>query len=123
MIPPFRVSPNSVDPAAVPFMSTYCGNRIRAIGLGTFGSDDYGPMEIASAVLGAAKVGYRHFNCASVYANEKEDDAITAPAKRSGIHPAAICVKWAHQRGQIPIPFSVKRREDPWALNGEITPL
>lgn len=29
-------------------------------------------------------------------------------AQRHGVHPAAICLKWAHQRGAVPIPFSVK---------------
>ena len=29
-------------------------------------------------------------------------------AKAHGVHPALICLKWAVQRGQIPIPFSVK---------------
>lgn len=29
-------------------------------------------------------------------------------AKAHGVHPAIICLKWAVQRGQIPIPFSVK---------------
>ena len=29
-------------------------------------------------------------------------------AERHGVHPALICLKWAAQRGQIPIPFSVK---------------
>ena len=28
---------------------------------------------------------------------------------RSGIHPALVCLKWAVARGQVPIPFSVKR--------------
>ena len=28
-------------------------------------------------------------------------------AKAHGVHPAVICLKWAVQRGQIPIPFSV----------------
>ena len=28
-------------------------------------------------------------------------------AKAHHCHPALICLKWAHQRGQIPIPFSV----------------
>ena len=28
-------------------------------------------------------------------------------AKAHGCHPALICLKWAHQRGTIPIPFSV----------------
>ncbi|MCR4620784.1 MAG: aldo/keto reductase [Clostridiales bacterium] len=29
-------------------------------------------------------------------------------AHRHGIHPATVCVKWAFQRGQIPIPFTTK---------------
>ena len=29
-------------------------------------------------------------------------------AEKHGVHPAVICLKWAVQRGQIPIPFSVK---------------
>lgn len=29
-------------------------------------------------------------------------------AKAHGVHPAQICLKWAVQRGQIPIPFAVK---------------
>lgn len=35
-----------------------------------------------------------------------EDPAICAIARRRGIHPATVCIKWAVQRGQIPIPFS-----------------
>ena len=27
------------------------------------------------------------------------------------VHPAVICVKWAVQRGQTPIPFSIYRNE------------
>jgi len=36
-----------------------------------------------------------------------EDPAIVRIAERHGIHPAAVCIKWAVQRGQTPIPFSV----------------
>ena len=32
-------------------------------------------------------------------------------AKAHGVHPALIALKWAHQRGQIPIPFSVHEIE------------
>jgi diketogulonate reductase-like aldo/keto reductase len=32
-------------------------------------------------------------------------------AKAHNVHPAIICLKWAVQRGQIPIPFSVKREQ------------
>ncbi len=32
-------------------------------------------------------------------------------ANAHGVHPAVICLKWAVQRGQIPIPFSVHENE------------
>ena len=32
-------------------------------------------------------------------------------AKDHGVHPAVICLKWAVQRGQIPIPFSIHENE------------
>ena len=35
---------------------------------------------------------------------------IVSIANRLEIHPAVVCVKWAVQRGQIPIPFSVTRK-------------
>lgn len=36
-------------------------------------------------------------------------------AKAHGVHPAVVCLKWAVQRGQVPIPFSVK--EDQYISN------
>lgn len=62
----------SVDPAVVPQRLLYTGAQMPAIGLGTFGSDHVSPAEVAAAVEGAASVGYRHFDCASVYGNEPE---------------------------------------------------
>lgn len=38
-----------------------------------------------------------------------EDPVIVRIARRLNVHPAVACVKWAVQRGQIPIPFSVHR--------------
>jgi diketogulonate reductase-like aldo/keto reductase len=35
-----------------------------------------------------------------------EDPVVVSVAREHGIHPAALCVKWAVQRGQVPIPFS-----------------
>ncbi|MCR4577739.1 MAG: aldo/keto reductase [Clostridiales bacterium] len=35
---------------------------------------------------------------------------IVSIAGRHEIHPATVCVKWAYQRGQIPIPFTTKPR-------------
>jgi alcohol dehydrogenase (NADP+) len=43
--------------------------------------------------------------------NDFEMPEILAPAKRLGVHPATICLKWASARGQIPIPFSVKKEK------------
>ena len=40
-----------------------------------------------------------------------EDPVMVAIARDHGVHPAVICVKWAAQRGQIPIPFSNRRNE------------
>ena len=42
---------------------------------------------------------------------DMEDPVIVAAAKNHGVHPAAICLKWAVQRGQITIPFSVKESQ------------
>ena len=61
-----------IDPCSVPCKKLYTGAEIPAIGLGTFGSDRFTADEIAEAVLGAATIGYRHFDCAAVYGNEKE---------------------------------------------------
>jgi alcohol dehydrogenase (NADP+) len=59
-----------IDPRRVPTRTLYTGAKIPVIGLGTFGSDKYSGEIIAEAVIGAAEVGYRHFDCASVYGNE-----------------------------------------------------
>ena len=37
--------------------------------------------------------------------------ALVEVAKAHGVHPAVICLKWAVQRGQIPIPFSIHENE------------
>jgi diketogulonate reductase-like aldo/keto reductase len=42
---------------------------------------------------------------------DMEDPVIVSAAKKHGVHPAAICLKWAVQRGQVTIPFSVKQRQ------------
>lgn len=39
-----------------------------------------------------------------------EDPVIVEIACKHGIHPATLCVKWAAQRGQVPIPMSTNRR-------------
>ncbi len=61
-----------IDPNAVPKVKLATGAEIPVVGLGTFGSDNYGPEIIANAVKEAVKAGYRHIDCAAVYGNEKE---------------------------------------------------
>jgi len=39
-----------------------------------------------------------------------EDPVIVEIARRRGMHPAEVCIKWAAQRGQTPIPFSTNPR-------------
>ena len=41
---------------------------------------------------------------------DMEDPVLVEIAKRHGVHPAAVCLKWAAKRGHIPIPFSVNPR-------------
>lgn len=62
----------AVEPRLVPQRVVYSGAEMPAIGLGTFGSDHVTASEVAEAVEGAAAVGYRHFDCASVYGNEHQ---------------------------------------------------
>jgi diketogulonate reductase-like aldo/keto reductase len=64
------IAPDGVDPAKVPTRTLSTGARIPILGLGTFGSDRFSGERIAAAVLEAASLGYRHFDCASVYGNE-----------------------------------------------------
>lgn len=74
-----------VDPARVPKRRLYTGALMPAIGLGTFGSDHVPPDRVADAVRGAAAIGYRHFDCASVYGNEAAVGAALEEIQRSGI--------------------------------------
>jgi alcohol dehydrogenase (NADP+) len=60
----------NIDPAVVPQRRLYTGAQMPAIGLGTFGSDHVSADQVAAAVEYAGIIGYRHFDCASVYGNE-----------------------------------------------------
>jgi len=41
---------------------------------------------------------------------DMEDPIVVEIARSHNVHPAAICLKWAHQNGIIPIPLSTKER-------------
>ena len=74
-----------IDPNLVPYRTLYTGAKIPAVGLGTYGSDRFTADEIAGAVFGAAEIGYRHFDCAAVYGNEKEIGVSFQKIMSSGI--------------------------------------
>ncbi len=78
-------NPEGVDPALIPKKMLYTGTVLPAVGLGTFGSDRYSGQEVAQAVRGAAAVGYRHFDCASVYGNEDLVGEALADVRAGGV--------------------------------------
>ena len=61
---------DAINPELVPQRTLRGGDEMPAVGMGTFGSDRFSAEDIAAAVKGAAEVGYRLFDCASVYGNE-----------------------------------------------------
>lgn len=58
------------DPRKVPTYTLNNGISIPCIGMGTFGSDRVTPDEVAGAVAGGLKAGWRLFDCAACYGNE-----------------------------------------------------
>jgi alcohol dehydrogenase (NADP+) len=80
-----NISFEKIDPNSVPYRTLHTGAKMPAVGLGTFGSDRFTAGEIAEAVLGAAAIGYRHFDCAAVYGNEKEIGVSFQKIMSSGI--------------------------------------
>ena len=74
-----------IDVKRVPKVRFYNGIEIPAIGLGTFGSDNYSPAQVAEAVKRAVPLGYRHIDCASVYGNEKEIGVALRELQKAGV--------------------------------------
>ena len=67
---PFVPDPKGVNPSKVLMRTLANGVKMPAVGLGTFGSDRFSGDEVAEAVRGALRFGYRNIDCASVYGNE-----------------------------------------------------
>ena len=59
-----------IDPKTVPSYRLNNGVDIPCIGMGTFGSDRVTPDEVAAAVAGGLRAGWRLFDCAACYGNE-----------------------------------------------------
>ncbi|WP_407659741.1 aldo/keto reductase [Kineococcus indalonis] len=62
------------------------------IGVGTFGSDRYGPREVGRAVAGALAAGYRLVDCAPVHGNEAEVGRALAAATAGGLQREQLFV-------------------------------
>lgn len=76
------------------------------IGMGTFGSDRFSAEDIAAAVKGAAEVGYRMFDCASVYGNEHLIGEVFEDIMKTGIKREELFITskvWndMHGRGDV----------------------
>jgi alcohol dehydrogenase (NADP+) len=81
-----RIAADGVDPVKIPQRILLSGDKMPAVGLGTFGSDHFSADEIAAAVIGAAEVGYRSFDCAACYGNEKQIGEALEIIQKSGIN-------------------------------------
>jgi len=105
-------STERVDPASIPQRRLYTGATMPAVGLGTFGSDHVSPAEVAEAVKGAAAVGYRHFDCASVYGNEAEIGAALEAIEAGGIKREEFWVTsklWNDKHGEDDVIASCRK--------------
>ena len=101
-----------VDPVLVPQRVLYTGARMPAIGLGTFGSDHVVASEVAAAVEGAAAVGYRHFDCASVYGNEAQIGYALQKVWRTSIRREQVWITsklWNDKHGENEVIRSCKQ--------------
>lgn len=76
---------DAVNPTQVPKRTLANGTQMPAVGMGTFGSDKYDGETVAAAVIEAATLGYRHFDCAPVYGNEAQIGKALRIIQRSGI--------------------------------------
>jgi diketogulonate reductase-like aldo/keto reductase len=68
--PKLTLADDGINPDLVPKRTLANGTRMPVVGMGTFGSDKYSGDVVSAAVIEAATLGYRHFDCASVYGNE-----------------------------------------------------
>jgi alcohol dehydrogenase (NADP+) len=76
---------DGIEPGRVPARTLGTGARMPVVGMGTFGSDKYSGEQVAAAVIEAATLGYRHFDCASVYGNEALIGEALELVRRGGV--------------------------------------
>ncbi|CAL1266833.1 unnamed protein product [Larinioides sclopetarius] len=80
------------------------GNEMPIIGLGTYEAK---PVEALNAVMNAIDVGYRHFDCALTYQNEKEvglaikEKIVDGTVKREDIFVTSKVWSTYHRRAKV----------------------
>lgn len=83
----------SVDPNKIPKITLSTGDQVPCIGMGTFGSDRFTPEEVSGAVAGAIRAGYRMFDCAACYGNEKEiGEVFQAAFEEGAVERKDLCI-------------------------------
>ena len=75
----------AIDASKVPQIALPNGGSIPCIGMGTFGSDRVSAEEVAAAVAGAVRAGYRLFDCAACYGNEAQIGQVFQAAFDEGV--------------------------------------
>lgn len=88
----------------IPVRTLANGDRMPALGLGTFGSDKYSAQEVARAVVEAVEVGYRHVDCAAVYGNEAEIGGSLAQVQAIGVAREDLWITskvWNNMHGRV----------------------
>ena len=101
--PPYVPRAELIAPQRVPFRTLSTGASIPAIGLGTFGSDHVSHQAVADAVNYAASLGYRHFDCASVYGNEGRIGEVFNQLFRNGLRREEVWITsklWNDKHGE-----------------------
>ena len=68
-----------------PELTLNTGDKIPAIGIGTFGSDRVSPEDVSRGVATALRTGYRLIDCAACYGNEKEIGQVFKEAFDEGV--------------------------------------
>ncbi len=62
----------TINKEQIPHKKMNTGQEVPCMGFGTFSSGNYTAQDVADAVGGAIKCGYRMIDCAGCYGNEKE---------------------------------------------------
>jgi diketogulonate reductase-like aldo/keto reductase len=109
---PYPLAADGVLPDLVPKRALPTGASIPVVGLGTFGSDSVPHEAVAEAVLEAARVGYRHFDCASVYGNESHVGESLRTILRSGVRREDLWVTsklWNDKHGEKDVVTSCEK--------------